>query len=84
MTEWKPNREQRRRLENPAPNRKLTVEQVLEIRMLQAQGRADFKMLSKQYGVDRNAIRMAALGYTFKELPMPPVQAGQRAGGERQ
>jgi hypothetical protein len=83
MTEWKPTLEQKRRLENPAPNRKLTVEQVLEIRMLQAQGKADFKRLSQQYGVDRNAIRMAALGHTFKELPMPPDQARRNAREDR-
>ena len=72
MSEWKPTKEQKRLLDAPPPHRKLTVEQVLEARWLQAQGKANFAQLSKEYGVDRWSIKRAALGETFKELPMPP------------
>jgi hypothetical protein len=65
-------REQMWLLENPSRNRKLTVEQVLEVRLLQAQGKVDFGKLSREFGVHRDSVRLAALGHTFKDLPMPP------------
>jgi hypothetical protein len=68
-------REQMWLLENPSRNRKLTVEQVLEVRLLLAQGKVDFRKLSKEFGVHRDSIKLAALGHTYKDVPMPPKRS---------
>jgi hypothetical protein len=52
--------------------RKLTIEQVLEVRLLQAEGRVDLPKLAKKFGVHRESIKLAALGHTYKDVPMPP------------
>ncbi|ANY82991.1 hypothetical protein BB934_32770 (plasmid) [Microvirga ossetica] len=51
---------------------KLTVEQVLEARLRYAAGEREFQKLAREYRVGRSTITKAVLGYTFKELPMPP------------
>ncbi|WP_262030280.1 hypothetical protein [Microvirga sp. Mcv34] len=56
----------------PAPNRKLTTEQVLEARLRFASGEREWGKLSRDYGVSRDTIKSAVVGETFKELPMPP------------
>jgi hypothetical protein len=53
-------------------NRKLTVEQVLDARLSYAVGDWDWTKLARKYGVDRSIVRAAALGQTYKHLPMPP------------
>jgi hypothetical protein len=52
--------------------RKLTVEQVLEARLRYASGEREFAKFAREYGVNREAIKAAVLGLTFKDLPMPP------------
>jgi hypothetical protein len=51
---------------------KLTVEQVLEARLRYAAGERNLKELAQTYQVGRSTITNAVLGYTFKDLPMPP------------
>ena len=53
-------------------NRKLTVEQVLEARLCYMVGDREWAKLAKKFGVSREAVKAAAMGLTFKELPMPP------------
>jgi hypothetical protein len=53
-------------------SRKLTVEQVLEVRLCYIAGEREWARLAKKFGVSREAIKAAAVGLTFKELPMPP------------
>jgi hypothetical protein len=57
------------------PNRKLTIEQVLEARWRYASGEREFSRFARDYGVGRDTIKDAVLGLTFKELPMPPKRA---------
>jgi hypothetical protein len=52
--------------------RKLTVEQVLEVRIRYARGERVWSLLAREFGVSREAVKAAALGFTFKGLPMPP------------
>ena len=52
--------------------RKLTVEQVLDIRLRYAVGDREWTKIGRLYGVKASAIRDAALGVTYKDLPMPP------------
>lgn len=52
--------------------RKQTVEQVLEARLRFMAGECDFSRFARDYGVSREAIKNAVLGFTFKDLPMPP------------
>jgi hypothetical protein len=54
------------------PNRKLSVEQVLEARWRYASGEREWSRFARDYGVGRETIRDAVLGLTFKEVPMPP------------
>lgn len=51
---------------------KLTVEQVLEARLLHAQSGLNLKHLAKQYGVSPKTLENAVLGRTFRSVPMPP------------
>jgi hypothetical protein len=51
---------------------KLTVEQVLEVRLRFASGQREFSKLAREFGVSREAVRNAVEGLTFKYLPMPP------------
>jgi hypothetical protein len=37
-----------------------------------ASGEKDWSQLSRAYGASRETIKNAVLGFTFKELPMPP------------
>jgi hypothetical protein len=53
-------------------SRKLTVEQVLDARLSYAVGDRDWSNLARKYGVNRDIVRSAALGLTYKHLPMPP------------
>ena len=55
-------------------NRKLTVEQVLDARLSYAVAleTVDWTKLARKYGVGRSIVRAAALGWTYKHLPMPP------------
>ena len=52
--------------------KRLTVEQVIEARLRYAAGERKFNKLAQTYQVSRSTITNAVLGYTFKELPMPP------------
>ena len=52
--------------------RKLTVEQVLEARLRYWAGERELSKLARAYGVGRQALLSAAVGHTFKDLPMPP------------
>jgi hypothetical protein len=56
--------------------RKLTVEQVLEARLCYMVGEREWAKLAKKFGVSREAIKAAALGLTFKDVPMPPKRVG--------
>jgi hypothetical protein len=60
----------------PIHKRKLTVEQVLEARLRFASGEDDWSQLSRTYGVRRETIKSAVLGFTYKDLPMPPKKVG--------
>ena len=51
--------------------RKLTVEQVLEARLRYAAGERELSKLAQAYGVGRQAVQSAAVGHTYKDLPMP-------------
>jgi hypothetical protein len=64
-----------RRFAVPIRKRKLTTEQVLEARLRFASGEKDWSHLGRAYGVSRETIKNAVLGYTFKELPMPPKRS---------
>lgn len=52
--------------------RKLTVEQVLEARLRYAAGERELSKLARAYGVGRQAVQSAAVGQTYRDLPMPP------------
>ena len=52
--------------------RKLTVEQVLEARLRYRAGERELSKLARAFGVTRQALQSAAVGHTFKDLPMPP------------
>ena len=52
--------------------RKLTVEQVLEARLRYAAGERELTRLARAFGVRRQAVQSAAVGQTYKDLPMPP------------
>jgi hypothetical protein len=54
------------------PHRKLSVEQVLDIRLRFAVGDRKWAKIGRLYGVRASAVRDAALGMTYKDLPMPP------------
>ena len=54
---------------------KLTTEQVLEARLRFASGEREWGKLSRKYGVSRETIKNAVLGFTFKDLPMPPKRS---------
>lgn len=51
---------------------KLTVEQVLDIRLRYAVGDRRWTKIGRLYGVKADAVRNAALGVSYKDLPMPP------------
>jgi hypothetical protein len=57
--------------------RKLTVEQVLEARWRYMAGERELTKLSRDYGVSRESLKSAVLGFTFKDLPMPPKRMQQ-------
>ncbi len=60
-------------MSNPGtPHRKLTVEQVLDIRLRYAVGDREWAKIGRLYGVKANTVRDAALGVTYKDLTMPP------------
>jgi hypothetical protein len=59
-------------VEQRFPNRKLTVEQVLDARLSYAVGERNWTKLGRKYGVKPDAVRNAALGLSYKHLPMPP------------
>jgi hypothetical protein len=59
----------------PVRKRKLTTEQVLEARLRNALGEREWSHLARMYGVGRETIKSAILGFTFKELPIPPKRA---------
>jgi hypothetical protein len=50
---------------------KLTVEQVLAARLRYAAGERDWMKLGREFGVNWGTVRKAALGETYKHLPMP-------------
>ena len=54
------------------PHRKLTVEQVLDIRLRYAVGDREWAKIGRLYGVNSSTVRDAAIGVTHKDLPMPP------------
>jgi hypothetical protein len=45
------------------PQRKMTVEQVLEARIRYAQGNATFYRLAEEFGIHNSIIRSAVLGH---------------------
>ncbi|MBA1156943.1 hypothetical protein [Microvirga mediterraneensis] len=51
---------------------KLTVEQVLDIRLRYAVGDRRWTKIGRLYGVKADAVRNAAWGVPYKDLPMPP------------
>ena len=53
-------------------SRKLTVEQVLEARLCYMAGDWQWSKLAKKFGVTSEAVKNAARGVTYKDLPMPP------------
>jgi len=53
-------------------SRKLTVEQVLEARLCYMVGDWQWSELAKRFGVSRDVVKNAALGLTYRDLPMPP------------
>jgi hypothetical protein len=53
-------------------SRKLTVEQVLEARLCYMVGDWKWSKLAKKFGVRSEAVKAAARGDTYKDLPMPP------------
>jgi hypothetical protein len=53
-------------------SRKLTVEQVLEARLCYMVGDWEWSKLAKKFGVSRDAVKNAAQGVTYRDLPMPP------------
>lgn len=55
-------------------NRKLTPEQVHEIRF----GNATFEDMEARFGVSRNAIWGCSMGQTYKDLPMNPERPNGR------
>jgi DNA-binding phage protein len=57
--------------------RKLTVEQVLEARWRYMAGERELTKLARDYGVSRESLKSAVLGFTFKDLPMPPKRMQQ-------
>ncbi len=52
--------------------RKLTVEQVLEVRLRYVAEERELSKLARVYGMGRQAVQSAAVGQTYKDLPMPP------------
>ena len=52
---------------------RLTVEQVLDARLRYAAGadQREWKKLAKEYGTYPDVLRKAAMGETYKHLPMP-------------
>ena len=52
--------------------RKLTVEQVLDARLRYKAGERELSKLARELGVTRQAVQSAAMGQTYKDLPMPP------------
>jgi hypothetical protein len=56
-------------------NRKLTVEQVLEARLCYMVGDWEWSKLARKFGVSREAVKNAARGATYRDLPMPPKRA---------
>ena len=52
--------------------RKLTVEQVLDARLRYKAGERELSKLAKAYGVGRQVVQSAAVGQTYKDLPIPP------------
>ena len=52
--------------------RKLTVEQVLEVRLCYMVGEREWTKLAKKFGVSAEAVKNAATGVTYRDLPMPP------------
>jgi hypothetical protein len=53
-------------------SRKLTVEQVLDMRLRYAVGDREWAKIGRLYGVKSGTIRDAAIGVTYKDLPMQP------------
>jgi hypothetical protein len=54
--------------------RKLTVEQVLEVRLCYMVGEREWSKLAKKFGVSREAVKNAAIRATYRDLPMPPMK----------
>jgi ribosome-binding protein aMBF1 (putative translation factor) len=50
----------------------LTVEQVIAIRLQRARGEISYYRLAKELKVKDTVVRNAALGLTYKDIPMPP------------
>jgi hypothetical protein len=57
-------------------SRKLTVEQVLEARLCYMVGDWKWSKLARKFGVGSEAVKAAAKGDTYKDLPMPPKRPG--------
>jgi hypothetical protein len=53
-------------------SRKLTVEQVLEARLCYMVGDWEWSKLARKFGVTREVVKNAAIGATYRDLPMPP------------
>jgi hypothetical protein len=54
------------------PSRKLSVEQVIDIRLRYALGDREWAKIGRLYRVRSDAVRNAARSVTYKDLPMPP------------
>jgi hypothetical protein len=52
--------------------RKLTAEQVLEVRLCYMLGDWEWCKLAKKFGVGPEVVKKAAQGVTYRDLPMPP------------
>jgi len=57
-------------------SRKFTVEQVFEARLCYMVGAWEWSKLAKKFGVSRDAVKNAARGATYRDLPMPPTESG--------
>jgi hypothetical protein len=57
-------------------SRKLSVEQVLEARLCYMVGDWQWSKLAKKFGVSQDAVKAAARGDSYKDLPMPPKREG--------
>ena len=53
-------------------SRKLSVEQILEARLCYMVGEWEWSKLAKKFGVSRDVVKNAAIGISYRDLPMPP------------